>query len=354
MQPYFKPVTTKTTNPVTHWLNKLKLGQYSENFTTNDYTNLDSLKSLDDAALTQIGINDMSHRSKILNEIKKSNDFQQLNHILLSNDLHELSHPLNQNDIDLDTLKQDIKLTEVESLCSSFNLNQSQTQQFKALVEIVHSQDTKTNDTPSNKMSMTLAIVGDSNVGKTSLIQRYVNDVFIETIHPTIGGDFFECQEILSDDTKMELSIWDTAGQERFQSICNVYYKNADAIIVCFDVSSDITFEHCENWTKQIEEYGRDNVVVIFAGCKADNHKTNRKSVDAKAKQIMERFGKLYCECSAKTGENVRNVFLTAAELVMKQQRIGNVEEVVDDGMVHLETRSNLKGYAQTSCITCF
>ena len=103
-------------------------------------------------------------------------------------------------------------------------------------------------------MSMRMILVGDSGVGKTSLIQRYVKDVFNEkTIFPTIGADCFICEEILSDDTVMKLDIWDTAGQERYHSVCSTYYHKADAVIVCFDVGRDITFEHCHNWTEQIK-----------------------------------------------------------------------------------------------------
>eukprot|EP01084_Bolivina_argentea_P134758 237591_1 len=211
---------------------------------------------------------------------------------------------------------------------------------------------------------MKIVIIGDSRVGKTSLMCRYVKNVFSEYVISSMGVDSMVNKEKLSDNSIMEIEIWDTAGQERFQSVCRNFYRLADAIIVCFDVTNKLSFTNCGNWRKQIENCAKDNVIVVLVGCKGDKlrnsqmelsdddsiaegyaegnilHNTEKAKhsgnvAEQRALRIIQSSewkqfgggGTIYCECSAKTGSNVRNVFITAAELVL-QERIKNGENV--------------------------
>eukprot|EP01083_Nonionella_stella_P043953 118560_1 len=245
---------------------------------------------------------------------------QSLLEILKSNDLYDLRIILGEHHLDLDTLKNDIKLGEAQSLCNSLGFSKKEAQQFLKLMGIIHGTHLEPNQNNRN-MTMKLALIGDSAVGKTCLMNRYINGVYSASTKSTIGTDFALCEETLSDDTNMRIQIWDTAGQERFRSISQTYYRHADAVVVCFDVTRPVTYQHCRSWSREIENYGTSDVTVIFAGCKADESVASRVSVEEKAQEIMDQYGKLYCECSAKTGENVRNVFLTACELVMQRKR---------------------------------
>eukprot|EP01084_Bolivina_argentea_P258894 436642_1 len=176
-------------------------------------------------------------------------------------------------------------------------------------------------------MKMEVALIGDSDVGKTCLMRKYTRGIFSEGIAYSIGVDSMVKIEKLHDNTLMEITVRDTAGQERYQSLCRNYYRGADAIIVCYDVNNDKSFGNCDRWRNRIEEYGNDEVVVILVGCKGDISTNNyfRQLVDAKAQSIVsqekwKKFKALYCECSAKTGDNVRNVFITAAEMVLENR----------------------------------
>eukprot|EP00483_Globobulimina_turgida_P009337 UN09356 len=115
---------------------------------------------------------------------------------------------------------------------------------------------------PCNEL-MKVVLIGDAGVGKTSLMQRYIFDKFIENNRSTIFVDLNHAYETLTDDTIMKMQIWDTAGQEEFQSLTTSYYKTADVVIVCFDVGRDVTLEHCTKWKFNIDEYGGEDVIVI-------------------------------------------------------------------------------------------
>lgn len=111
-----------------------------------------------------------------------------------------------------------------------------------------------------------IVIVGNANTGKTSLLNRYINDEFTNYLPATIGIEFVH--KDVGDETK--LSIWDTAGQERFQSIGGALYRNADAIIFVYDVSDNESFTALEHWHRQCMTYGDRNAVKVLVGNKTD------------------------------------------------------------------------------------
>eukprot|EP01084_Bolivina_argentea_P009222 17249_1 len=252
--------------------------------------------------------------------------------VLKSNNLYnDLYQVLNQASIDLETLQCDVKINEIQEFGTAVGMDETQLQQFEKLMTIIHSSsdDEKSICEHSSKirhdydMTMVVVLIGDSGVGKTSLARRYVSGKYTANICSTIGVGNYYCNEPLSDDTVMRMEIWDTAGQERFRSLTRGYYRKADTFIVCFDVNQENTFENCSEWIQCIHDYGKDKVPVILVGCKGDVSKSDRQSAEDQAQRIMDRFETLYCECSSKTGDNVRNVFHTAAELVL-QTRVEN------------------------------
>ena len=183
---------------------------------------------------------------------------------------------------------------------------------------------------PDDKMVVVL--VGDTGAGKTSLMRKYCNDEFDPNVTSSIGVDQMWNIQPLGDNTNMEINIWDTAGQERLQSIGRSYYRRADCMIICYDLSIENPFRNFEHWRTQIEEHGNDDVVVIMVGCKLD------LAVDAELTQTNEtlamsileqeewkKFNPISCKCSSKTGHNVNGVFIACGELVLRIR--GSVEE---------------------------
>jgi len=146
-----------------------------------------------------------------------------------------------------------------------------------------------------------VVIIGDSNVGKTCLIERYCENRFGDT-QPTIGA--LHKVKTVND---VELDIWDTAGQERFKSMIPMYYKGAKSIIVSYDVTSINSFEGAKKWIQEIEA-NTTNVIIVLVANKVD---LSSKRVVAKetAKNLAESKGFMYHETSAKDNSGVFELF---------------------------------------------
>ena len=114
-----------------------------------------------------------------------------------------------------------------------------------------------------------LIIIGDTSVGKTSLLLRFAENTFSVQHIATIGIDF-KIKNMQVDGKNVKLQVWDTAGQERFRTITSSYYKGANGIILCFDSTMINTFEHLQNWLTQIEQHANDDVLKILVATKWD------------------------------------------------------------------------------------
>lgn len=163
-----------------------------------------------------------------------------------------------------------------------------------------------------------IIILGESNVGKTCLLRKYKNDEFQDSIMSTIGIDTVS-KRIVLDDKNIMLNIWDTAGQERFFSITKSYYRNADGILLIFDLVDDRTFSSVDRWYKNIKEES-GNTPLFLVGNKKDlvddeAFKAQESRFLAKSKSLNTRF----YATSAKNGLNVSKIFEDMALMLMKE-----------------------------------
>lgn len=174
-----------------------------------------------------------------------------------------------------------------------------------------------------------LILIGDSTVGKSSLLKYFTDGKFSEVCDPTVGVDFFARLIEVQDGVRVKLQLWDTAGQERFRSITKSYYRNSVGVLLVFDVTKRQSFLHLEDWLSEarfhIEPY---RAVFIVVGHKCDED--DRRAVTYKeGKNFSERHGLRYIETSAVSGQNVEETFSIVAREVyylMAQGRI-RVEE---------------------------
>ncbi len=146
-------------------------------------------------------------------------------------------------------------------------------------------------------------LVGDSAVGKSSLILQFTDGVFSETFISTIGVDF-KIRTVTVHDKRHKLQIWDTAGQERFRTITSAYYRGAHGIFIVYDVTAPLTFEHVTLWSAEITrnaDRNRAPAVKILVGNKVDRDEARAVTRDAGAK-AADRFGMQFVEVSAKAG----------------------------------------------------
>jgi Ras-related protein Rab-1A len=161
-----------------------------------------------------------------------------------------------------------------------------------------------------------LVIIGDSGVGKSSLLLRFADDQYSDSFISTIGVDF-RFRTVTIENKVVKLQIWDTAGQERFHTITSAYYRGADGIIIVYDVTSPESFDHVEEWLTEVDRYANKNTSKLLIGNKADLE----KRVDYEtALRFSEALGIPFLETSAKTSTNVEAAFLTMAKELLKNR----------------------------------
>lgn len=156
-----------------------------------------------------------------------------------------------------------------------------------------------------------ILLIGDSGVGKSCLLLRFVDDAYTESYISTIGVDF-KIRTLNIEGKTVKLQIWDTAGQERFRTITSSYYRGAHGIAVVYDVTDMESFNNVKTWLSEIEKFASDNVNKLLIGNKSDL--VVKKVVDtAMAKEFADAQGIPFIETSAKTAANVEEAFLRMA-----------------------------------------
>ncbi|XP_017288746.1 ras-related protein Rab-5C-like [Kryptolebias marmoratus] len=166
-----------------------------------------------------------------------------------------------------------------------------------------------------------LVLLGESAVGKSSLVLRFVKGQFHEFQESTIGAAFLT-QTVCLDDTTVKFEIWDTAGQERYHSLAPMYYRGAQAAIVVYDITNTDTFTRAKNWVKELQRQASPNIVIALAGNKADI--SDKRAVELQeAQAYADDNSLLFMETSAKTAMNVNEIFMAIAKKLPKSDPQG-------------------------------
>ncbi|SPQ26014.1 41c081e7-1ca1-4c13-afcd-2f2d794682a9 [Thermothielavioides terrestris] len=186
---------------------------------------------------------------------------------------------------------------------------------------------------PKPSSSVKLVLLGEAAVGKSSLVLRFVNNDFQENKEPTIGAAFLTQKCNLPTRT-IKFEIWDTAGQERFASLAPMYYRNAQAALVVYDLTKPTSLIKAKHWVAELQRQASPGIVIALVGNKLDLTNTGpggggdadgagaedsgdaRKVTTEEAKTYAEEEGLLFYETSAKTGYNVTEVFTAIANAI--------------------------------------
>ena len=174
-----------------------------------------------------------------------------------------------------------------------------------------------------------LLIIGDSTVGKTSIITRFANGTFDSNYLATVGLDNFTKDEIIDNKT-IRIKIWDTAGQERYKSLTKGFFRNAEGVMLVYDVTNSETYENLKYWMQSIKNNLGENmgeIPIIIIGIKIDCQE--REVSVEEAENFWKEQGFPYFETSAKTGENIDKTIKFLVKQVINVKE-GNKEENKD------------------------
>lgn len=163
-----------------------------------------------------------------------------------------------------------------------------------------------------------LLLIGDSGVGKSCLLLRFMDETYSDSYISTIGVDF-RIRSIEADGKHIKLQIWDTAGQERFRTITSSYYRGANGIIVVYDITDKESFENVQQWLREIERYASDSVISLLIGNKLDL-KEQRQVSNITAREFCQQNDMDFLETSAKDNTNVGNFFVQIALKILEKE----------------------------------
>ncbi|KAH9044645.1 GTP-binding protein RAB5 [Lactarius pseudohatsudake] len=161
----------------------------------------------------------------------------------------------------------------------------------------------------SKQLQFKLVLLGESAVGKSSLVLRFVKDQFDDYRETA-----FLTQTVnLEDGTSVKFEIWDTAGQERYKSLAPMYYRNANCAVVVYDITQTASLEKARNWIRELQRQADPSIVIALCGNKLDLA-ARRQVTQEEAQKYAEEEGLMWAETSAKTGEGVSDIFTRIAK----------------------------------------
>ena len=193
--------------------------------------------------------------------------------------------------------------------------------------------------------SLKVVVVGDSGVGKTCLLIRFVRDMFDEESQPTLGVEFMT-KIVTTENHRIQLQLWDTAGQELFRSVTRGYYRGSAGALLVFDLTNRDSFENIGRWLQDIKDVARPDVVTLLLGNKSDlEEKRAVKKEEAEA--FATAHGMQYFETSAKTGDQITQAINACVAVIEKNVDNGAYEIAPNNDNVDFQQEE------QTSSCPC-
>ena len=191
-------------------------------------------------------------------------------------------------------------------------------------------------------------LLGNSDVGKSSLLLRYVDSIWNDAFVPTIGVDF-KVKTLTIDEKKVKMQIWDTAGQERFRTVVSTYFRGAHGILLLYDVTNRDSFKNLESWLIEIEKNAKEKVLKILIGNKCDLT-DDREITTEEGKAFALRNGMEFMETSAKMNTNVTEAFETLGKLMIEFNSKSNTLSQKNNEGKNLKASSGMNLKTKKGC----
>ena len=180
-----------------------------------------------------------------------------------------------------------------------------------------------TSSTVNYNMIFKIVLLGDSNVGKSNILSKYLHNEFKQDSKSTVGVEFGSKTFEINEKTTIKAQIWDTAGQERYRSITNSYYKGAKGAFIVYDITKKSSFDNVDSWLNDLKLNNDENINIILIGNKTDLEEKREISIEnGEKKAINNKIG--FIETSAKNGNNIEKVF----DVMIKNIYEKNKEEI--------------------------
>ncbi|XP_078045756.1 ras-related protein Rab-37 isoform X2 [Augochlora pura] len=192
-------------------------------------------------------------------------------------------------------------------------------------------------------------LLGDSGVGKTSLLVQFDTGRFQQGNFAATVGIGFTNKVIVVDDTSVKLQIWDTAGQERFRSVTHAYYRDAHALLLLYDVTNKTSYDNIRAWLSEIRDHASEDVVIMLLGNKSDCADRVIKREDGE--RLAQEYKVPFMETSAKTGLNVELAFLAVAR-DLKAKKSDDPDDTKFNVQDYVRQQSQRSSCFNSNCLT--
>ena len=208
--------------------------------------------------------------------------------------------------------------------------------------------------------SFKVVLVGESGVGKTSIITQFIDQTFQEDIQSTTGGTFSTKSVVCDGGKVLKFEIWDTAGQEKYRSLTTMFYKDANAAVMVYDVTRADSFEEIKNyWSNQIKDNSPDNIILAIAANKSDL--IEQETVDeGEARNFAKELNAIFVTTSAKSSEGINSLFEEIAKkysgatnITIKEEEDAEepqAQEQKNNGALKIENPGNKKPKKKGFC----
>lgn len=163
-----------------------------------------------------------------------------------------------------------------------------------------------------------LILIGDSNVGKTCVVQSFKSGTFSARQQNTIGVDF-TVRTLDIEGKRVKMQVWDTAGQERFRTITQSYYRSAHGAMIAYDITRQDTFNSISHWVREVEQYGATNIVLVLIGNKSDLESERQVEFESACSLANDKGMLVALETSAKDSQNVEDAFMMMARELLSR-----------------------------------
>ena len=197
------------------------------------------------------------------------------------------------------------------------------------------------NEDEDDYISCKIVLLGETGVGKTSIITRYIANSFSQVVMTSTGSSFFSKKIEINESKRVKLQIWDTAGQEKYRSLAKIFYQSASVAILVYDVTLKRTFENLkEYWVGEIKANAPDDIILAIAANKSDDYINQEVNIQ-EAKDLAKSLNAIFVCTSAKLGNGIDDLFKMVAEKFIDPEK--NIAESYMNKNEILEQQNKIK-----------